>query len=117
MNSTTSLPEQLFVIEPAGITELVRGTDQRLIGLFAPLVQRQSVALDFGKVERIDAAGIAALITLYTDALHAGHAFAVCNVNPHVGEILSLVGLASILVSRDAAPAHNDPVLRCCSAA
>lgn len=116
MNTNTSLAEEIFVIEPAGITELVRGTDQRLVAYFAPIVKRQSVALDLGKVERIDAAGIAALITLYTDALHAGHAFAVCNLNTHVAEILSLVGLASILVSKDAAPARNNPVLRCCAA-
>lgn len=117
MNTNTSLAEEMFVIEPAGITELVRGTDQRLIALFAPLVRRQSVALDLARIERIDAAGIAALITLYTDALHAGHAFAVCNLTAHVAEILSLVGLASILISKDAAPARNNPALRCCTAA
>lgn len=106
MNSNICQPEEMYVIEPAGITELVRGTDQRLIALFGPLVLRQSVALDLGKIERIDAAGIAALITLYSDAVHAGHAFSVCNVTAHVAEILSLVGLASILISKDAASAH-----------
>ena len=106
MNSTYSQPE-LIVVEPAGFTELVRGTEQRLITLFAPLVQRQSVALDLNKIERIDAAGIAALITLYSDAIQSGHTFSVCNLSAHVGEILSLVGLAPILIAKEAAPAHN----------
>lgn len=117
MNSNTVQPEEMYVIEPAGITELVRGTDQRLIALFAPLVQRQSIALDLGKIERIDAAGIAALITLYSDAIHAGHAFSVCNLSAHVAEILSLVGLAPILISKETAPAHNRPDRRSCAAA
>ncbi|HTX77983.1 MAG TPA: STAS domain-containing protein [Terracidiphilus sp.] len=117
MNTTTVQPEQMYLIEPAGITELVRGTDQRLIALFTPLVQRQSIALDLGKIERIDAAGIAALITLYSDAAHAGHAFSVCNVSAHVTEILSLVGLAPILICKETAPAHNRADRRACAAA
>jgi anti-anti-sigma regulatory factor len=117
MSTTTSPPEEMYIVEPAGITELVRGTEQRLIALFAPVVQRQSIALDFCRIERIDAAGIAALITLYNDALHAGHAFAVCNVNTHVAEILSLVGLASILIAKDATPAHACSARCACTAA
>lgn len=107
MNTTFCQANEPLVVEPAGFTELVRGTDERLIGLFAPLVQRQDLALDLGKIERIDAAGIAALITLYSDAQHAGHSFAVCNLSAHVAEILSLVGLAPILISKDWAPARN----------
>jgi anti-anti-sigma factor len=117
MNSNTCQPEEMFVVEPAGITELVRGTEQRLIALFAPLVRRQSIALDLGKVERIDAAGIAALITLYSDATHAGHAFNVCNLSAHVAEILSIVGLAPILISKETVPAHIRVDRRTCAAA
>jgi len=117
MNSTYCQPDEMFVIEPAGFTELVRGAEQRLITLFAPLVQRQSVALDLSKIERIDAAGIAALITLYADATQAGHTFAVCNVSAHVSEILGLVGLAPILIAKDAASARNRSSRCACAAA
>lgn len=117
MNPTNCQPEEMIVMEPAGITELVRGTDQHLVSLFGNVVTRQDVALDLGKIERIDAAGIAALITLYSDALHAGHAFSVCNPSAHVNEILSLVGLAPILISQDAAPARSLCGQRSCAAA
>lgn len=117
MNSTYSQPDELLVIEPAGFTELVRGTDQRLIALFAPRALRQSLALDLGKIERIDAAGIAALITLYSDALQSGHSFTVCNPSAHVAEILALVGLAPILIAKDAAPAQKRSAQRACAAA
>jgi anti-anti-sigma regulatory factor len=51
-------------------------------------------------VERIDAAGLAALITLYTDACKAGHSLTVSRPNRHVREILQIVGLDRILVAR-----------------
>ncbi|HUY95899.1 MAG TPA: STAS domain-containing protein [Terracidiphilus sp.] len=117
MNSTYCQPDAMLVVEPAGFTELVRGTEERLVTLLAPLVQRQSVALDFGKIERIDAAGIAALITLYTDAIHSGHSFTVCNLSAHVAEILSVVGLAPILIARNTAPALDNPGRHACAAA
>lgn len=62
-----------------------------------PLVRRQSVRLDFSSVERIDAAGLASLITLYCDARQAGHDFTISNPSHHVAEILSIVGLNTIL--------------------
>jgi anti-anti-sigma regulatory factor len=89
--------------EIAGITELVRGCDRRLVDHLAAYVRRQSLALDFHSVERIDAAGIAALITLYCDARQAGHHFSVFNASPHVVEVLGLVGLDRVLLSRNAA--------------
>lgn len=85
------------------LTELVRGTEEGLLARLAPLVRRQSVTLDLGSVERIDAAGIAALISLYASACQAGHSFAVTNPSPHVAEILALVGLERILLSSRAA--------------
>ena len=54
--------------------------------------------LDLGRVERIDAAGIAALITLYRAACEAGQCFGVTNPTPHVREILELVGLDRFLL-------------------
>ena len=89
--------------EIIGVTELVRGCDRRLVDHLAAFVRRQSLALDFHSVERIDAAGIAALITLHCDARQAGHHFSVFNASPHVVEVLGLVGLDRILLSRNAA--------------
>ena len=81
--------------------ELVRGTEQGLLERLAPVVQRQSVSLDLTAVERIDAAGLATLITLYCDACKAGHSFTVSRPGRHVREILSLVGLDKILLARE----------------
>lgn len=83
-----------------GITELVRGQEQQFIQELAPMVSRESVSLDFGAVERIDAAGLAALITLYNDACKAGHTLTVSRPGRHVREILKLVGLDRILMPR-----------------
>jgi anti-anti-sigma factor len=94
--------------EVAGLTELVRGCDRRLVDRLTPHVRRQSIAVDFHSVERIDAAGIAALITLYADARQAGHHFSIFNVAPRVVEILAIVGLDRILLSRSA-PCESNP--------
>ncbi|MGA9063431.1 MAG: STAS domain-containing protein [Terracidiphilus sp.] len=83
--------------------ELVRGEEQGFLEELAPMVVRESVALDFGLVERIDAAGLAALITLYTDACKAGHTLTVSRPCRHVREILHLVGLDRILMARSEA--------------
>jgi anti-anti-sigma factor len=80
-----------------GAAELVRGQEQKFLETMKPLVRRQSVRLDLSAVQRIDAAGLAALITLYCDAQQAGHDFTISNPSHHVAEILSLVGLNRIL--------------------
>ena len=59
----------------SGASELVRGQEQKLLDELNPLVRKQSVYLDLSSIERIDAAGLAALITLYCDACKAGHSF------------------------------------------
>jgi len=89
----------MAALDPENLTELVRGEDQRLVDRVTPLVRRQSVALDLSSVERIDAAGIAALISLYRAACEAGHCFTVSHASPRVTEILALVGLDRILLS------------------
>ena len=94
--------DRLQVAVEDGMTELVRGEETQLVERLAPLVRRRSLTLDLGRVERIDAAGIAALITLYADACKAGHRFSVCNASPRVMQILALVGLDRILLSSDA---------------
>ena len=86
-----------------GISDLVRGTETNLLDQLMPLVRRQQVWLDLGCVERIDAAGVAALITLYLyrASRESGHCFGVTNPTPHTREILTLVGLNRFLLSDD----------------
>ncbi len=102
MNSAIFNPCNAALISTGEITELVRGQDQALVAWLSPMVRRQSVTLDLGAVERIDAAGIAALISLYGIAMESGHGFTVANPSAHVKEILTLVGLDGILVSHRA---------------
>lgn len=97
------VPENPNSVVPEGIDSLVRGAEQSLFRQVLPLVRRQSVWLDLGRVERIDAAGIAALITLYRTACAAGRDFGVTNPTPHVREILTLVGLDRFLMHGDQA--------------
>jgi anti-anti-sigma factor len=78
--------------------ELVRGTEEQIVEELMPRVKQESIALDLSKVERIDAAGIAALITLYCTAVEAGKEFYVVSPSARVLDLLRLVGLESILV-------------------
>jgi anti-anti-sigma regulatory factor len=88
-----------IAIEIAEMTELVRGQEEKLLERLTPLVRSQPVTLELSEVERIDAAGIAALIRLYCLAAEAGLPFTVSHARPHVEEILHLVGLDRILAS------------------
>lgn len=97
------VPEIPNSVVPEGIDSLVRGAEESLFQQVLPLVRRQSVWLDLGRVERIDAAGIAALITLYRTACAAGRDFGVTNPTPHVREILALVGVDRFLMPGDQA--------------
>ncbi|HKF48162.1 MAG TPA: STAS domain-containing protein [Terracidiphilus sp.] len=103
MNTHVNAAGELTIVAPSPMTELVRGNEQSLLTLFTPVVREQSIALDFSQVERIDAAGIAALISLFDHARQTGHKFTLCNVSHRVEEILALVGLDHILVTQDAA--------------
>ena len=97
----TPCAAQIFQPIVAGeITELVRGNENALLERFMPLVRRQSVALDLEAVTRIDAAGLAALITVYCTARESGHDFTILNPSSHVAEILAVVGLDKILVAQ-----------------
>ncbi len=82
--------------------ELVRGQEQRLLKELEPVVRQHSVTLDMRQIERIDAAGISSLISLYGAAHAAGHEFAIVNAGPRVAEILQIVGLDRILISHKA---------------
>jgi anti-anti-sigma factor len=83
-------------------TELVRGQEQKFLEQLKPLVCEQNVTVDLRKVTRIDAAGLAALITLYCDACKAGHNFRIANPSVHVAELLALVRLDALLVTQTA---------------
>ena len=105
MTGTMCCEEMTMRLEagnPGELTELVRGCERRLIDEMSPLVRRESVSLDLRSVERIDAAGISALISLYRMAHDAGHCFSVANASPRVAEMLALVGLDRILMSHNA---------------
>jgi anti-anti-sigma factor len=82
------------------ITELVRGNENAFLERFMPLVRRQCIALNLEAVTRIDAAGLAALITVYCTARESGHDFTILNPSSHVAEILAVVGLDRILIAR-----------------
>ncbi len=111
---TVTIKAEPHGAEPhGGMAELVRGQEGSLLECVEPLVRGQSVALDMRHVERIDAAGIAALITLYCAARQAGHAFTISHAAPRVEEILALVGVKHLLASEDAetAPECNLPLV------
>ncbi len=86
-----------------GIRELVKGQEQRFLEELVPLVHRLSVRLDLSLIARIDAAGLAALISLYREASKAGHVFAVINPSRRVARILEIVGLDRILMEQEPA--------------
>jgi anti-anti-sigma factor len=81
--------------------ELVRGQDSRLLERVGPMVRERNVALDLHSVDKIDAAGISALVALYQSAREFGHRFCVTNASPRVEQILSVVGLDRFLISHN----------------
>jgi anti-anti-sigma factor len=98
-----------LLIAPGELHELVRGQEHELVDRLTPIVRNQSITLDLTHVERIDAAGIAALISLYHAAHAAGNDFAVINACPRVAEIITIVGLDRILICSDAVPCPQEP--------
>ena len=111
MNGIFDQTMETPMMTPENLHELVRGQEQNLLDKIEPLVREQSVTLDFRNVERIDAAGIAALISLYGNAHARGHEFTIVNASHRVAEILSLVGLDRILISHIAVPGLLSPVV------
>jgi anti-anti-sigma factor len=113
MNGTLCNKAETLLIALGDMHELVRGQEQRLLDRLAPVVCEHSVLLDLRSVERIDAAGIAALISVYGCAQNTGHELTVVNASPRVEEILALVGLDRILLSHNAVPApQSGPCLQ-----
>jgi anti-anti-sigma factor len=89
-------------VEPSELNELVRGQDARLLMRVGPMVRERSVMLDLAGVERIDAAGITALVALYRSARESGNRFCLTNVSARVEQILVMVGLDRYLLSHNA---------------
>ena len=105
----TNLPLDSSVNIVSDTTELVRGQEQQFLERLRPLVKSQSVRLDLSSVERIDAAGIAALITLYSTARQANREFTISKARQRVREILRLVGVEQMLASRNVKDSsHSD---------
>jgi anti-anti-sigma factor len=104
MASAIFCENEVLEFAAAEPTEWVRGNDADLLARFTPLVRGQSVKLDFSHVERIDAAGLSALISLYREAHEAGHSFAITNPTSHVREILAVVGLDRVLLAGSSEP-------------
>lgn len=102
MNNALCQPVEELVVAPDNMTELVRGEEQCLVQRVAPLLREKDVVLDLNRIDRIDAAGIASLISLYSMARSYGHTFSVRCPSPHVAEMLSLVRLDDVLVSHNA---------------
>ncbi|HUB29547.1 MAG TPA: STAS domain-containing protein [Terracidiphilus sp.] len=109
MTGILSHTEDTLIVAPGDLHELVRGQEHDLVDRLAPLVRRQGITLDLCRVERIDAAGISALISLYGMAQTAGNEFSVVNASARVAEILGLVGLDRILISQNAVPSPQEP--------
>jgi anti-anti-sigma factor len=104
MNRIYANETETRTMTTGNIHELVRGQEEYFLRQLDPVVRERNVRLDLRDVERIDAAGIAALISLYADACAAGHQFTIVNASHRVAEILALVGLDRILLSQNAAP-------------
>jgi len=64
-------------------------------------VRSRSLVLDLNAVESIDAAGVSALICLYSCARESGQRFTVENARPHVAQVLALLGLEKVLMSHN----------------
>jgi anti-anti-sigma factor len=105
------LPTTVFHVH---LTELVRGCEKEFVDEFAPLSRQQDLSLDLAAVQRIDAAGIAALISLYRSAQESGHRFSVVNLSSRVSEILILVGLEQMFASHNVVrKSHCGPRTSC----
>lgn len=102
MNHALCHPIDALVVAPDTMTDLVRGEEECLVQRVVPLLREQNVTLDLNRIDRIDAAGIAALIALYACAQTHEHRFSVINVSPRVAEMLSLVRLDDVLISHNA---------------
>jgi len=87
--------------QPGAMRQLTIENIEYLLEILGPLVLLRNLKLDLTGVERIDAAGISMLLTLYSRAREAGNQFSLVNVPTRVLEILSVVGLDRLLLSHN----------------
>jgi anti-anti-sigma factor len=93
--------------------QLLRGGEQLLLASLLPIVARHNVALDLEQVERMDAAGISALVKLYGAAHKAGRSFRVLKPSRNVKGLLHTVRLESFLLSHNVNHgSHSGPLTR-----
>ena len=99
----TSLDTTSKIVEAGSLvpSELTRGNEQLFLEKLIPLVRQTDLELEMDTVERIDAAGLSALIKLYCEATNSGHRFTVSGTRRHVREVLCLVGLDRILLDAE----------------
>lgn len=119
MTMNVSLFSESALLEPrlASVVrledELVRGSECEVLDELLPRLKKESLALDLSGVDRIDAAGIAALIRLYCGASAAGTQFSVVAPSARVRAMLQTVGLETVLVA-DGSPRRAPlPCLQC----
>jgi anti-anti-sigma factor len=93
--------------------ELVRGSECEVLDQLLPRLKKESLALDLSGVDRIDAAGIAALIRLYCGASAAGTQFSVVAPSARVRAMLQTVGLETVLVADGGPRRPPMPCLQC----
>ncbi len=106
MNCMIANTQETVLMTPCEPHDLVRGQEQCLLERVTPVLKVQNVTLDLQHIARIDAAGIAALISLYRTAQNAGHEFTIIHATQRVAAILALVGLDAILQSHH--PAQDE---------
>jgi anti-anti-sigma regulatory factor len=87
-------------VKPASC-HLIRESAAQLVAQIGPLAAQRDVILDLSQVERIDAAGGTALLTLLTGARAAGHNLQVGSASAHVTEVLGLLGLDRVMFLAD----------------
>ncbi|WP_420237302.1 STAS domain-containing protein [Telmatobacter bradus] len=90
---------------------LVRGREQNLLDELLPLVAENDVALSLERVQKIDAAGLGTLITIYRMAHEVGHTFRVVKPSRIVRGIICAVGFESALLYHNVdSESHSGPM-------
>lgn len=81
---------------------LIRGSEAELIATVLPVLQTSCVILDMSAVEVIDAGGVGSLMMLRQVAEQSGTTLSLINPTQHTREILTVLGLDSVLLCKDA---------------
>lgn len=83
-------------------SRLVRGNEAELLAAVLPMVRSTGVILDISAVTTIDAAGVGLLATLRQVAERSGTSLFLVNPSRRTREILTLLGLDSVLLCKSA---------------